>query len=405
MKQLFRWLCLLLVLMLLAGCNQPSTTPDVESTEATTDATTEETPSVPATISLWDKNGNAYTIIYSNDHAVYHEAGTNLNLHFTTKKNVSLPIYSDARSETAYEILIGTTNRAESDCTEELKENEYGVFVKGTKIVLQATTPALIHRALEDLMNELTFEKNMISLSTSTHTVGQGTLLTTLKVASYNLKNGDLAGHDFRLIAQDILDAGVDIVGLQEVDQNTTRNGKQDTLKLLAQYTGMQHYLFLPTISPYKGGEYGIAILSKYPIVSHSSIYLPKFIESDELRGALCAEIDVNGVKVNFVSTHCHWDGFDKQFAAIANMVEDKPNYVVVGDLNNSNFSLQASIFPKAHFAVYAAKPTVTTPNGSSIDNILVASNLYLHSFKVFTPGHSDHYMIYATVSVLNETK
>ena len=57
-----------------------------------------------------------------------------------------------------------------------------------------------------------------------------------LRVGTYNIQNGQNPGvaHDFSVIAQDILGAGLDIVGLQEVDKNTTRNGGQDTMAIRA---------------------------------------------------------------------------------------------------------------------------------------------------------------------------
>ena len=84
-----------------------------------------------------------------------------------------------------------------------------------------------------------------------------------LRVGTYNIQNGQNPGvaHDFSVLAQDILGAGLDIVGLQEVDKNTTRNGGQDTMAILAQETG--YYSGYSRAIDLQGGEYGTGILSK----------------------------------------------------------------------------------------------------------------------------------------------
>ena len=408
----FRWLLLPLSVLMLSACSL--TLPSDNSAEATVDmttesaeatATTDTTPSgvipVPELLKLWEKKGLKYTIIYNEQDENAKELSYLLFRKFRSLTTASLGFATDKQDFDYYEILLGNTNRPESDCSKELKENEYGVIVKGHKVVLQASDPALLLLAVDRFLETVTVENTMVTLPSTTRSIGMATAKATLKVASYNIKNGAVANHDFKLLAQDILDIGADVVGLQEVDQLTKRNGYQDTLKLLSEYTGMRYYQFLPTISPYQNGEYGIAVLSKYPIVSHSYEYLPKYASKDEQRGALCVEIDVNGTTVNFVSTHCHWDGFEEQLRTIAKMVEEKPNYIVVGDLNNSDFALHRKVFPTASIAVDSDNYLVTTPGGSSIDNMIAAQNIRFLNCKAFVPGHSDHYMIYSTIIVL----
>ena len=46
----------------------------------------------------------------------------------------------------------------------------------------------------------------------------------TLRVGTFNIQNGGGVGHDFSVLAQDILDQKLDVVGLQEVDMFTSRN-------------------------------------------------------------------------------------------------------------------------------------------------------------------------------------
>ena len=79
-----------------------------------------------------------------------------------------------------------------------------------------------------------------------------------LRVGTFNIQNGGGVGHDFSVLAQDILDQGLDIVGLQEVDQFTSRNGGKDTMKELSEATGYKYYGFTKAINLSGDFEYTI---------------------------------------------------------------------------------------------------------------------------------------------------
>lgn len=88
------------------------------------------------------------------------------------------------------------------------------------------------------------------------------------RIMSYNIH----AGHDLQRrsnlepIAALIDSLRVDVVLLQEVDRSTTRSGKVDQAKVLGERTGM-HPVFGRALY-YDGGEYGIAVLSRFPVVT-----------------------------------------------------------------------------------------------------------------------------------------
>lgn len=98
------------------------------------------------------------------------------------------------------------------------------------------------------------------------------------KVLTYNIHHANPPSRpdyiDLEAIARVIRETDVDIVGLQEVDVHTIRSGKQvNQATELARLTGMTSY-FVKGID-YQGGEYGIAILSKFPILQADSLRLP----------------------------------------------------------------------------------------------------------------------------------
>lgn len=90
-----------------------------------------------------------------------------------------------------------------------------------------------------------------------------------IKVMSYNVHHCNPPAKpgliDIAAIAAVINEAKPDLVGLQEIDVNTGRSGKTiNQAAELARLTGM-NYHFGKAID-HDGGEYGVAILSKYPI-------------------------------------------------------------------------------------------------------------------------------------------
>jgi len=117
---------------------------------------------------------------------------------------------------------------------------------------------------------------------------------TRLRVLTYNIHIG--IGMDKKLdlprIAQVINQSGADVVALQELDRGTSRTGKTDQPAQLASLTGM-HVAFAKTID-HMGGQYGIALLSRYPITDVKTSPLP-CTPGREPRAALAASINPDG--------------------------------------------------------------------------------------------------------------
>src|SRR5712664_4245268 len=88
-----------------------------------------------------------------------------------------------------------------------------------------------------------------------------------LRVMTYNIHVG--VGMDKRLDLQRIADVinqeHPDLVGLQEVDRGVKRTQGVDEIAELARMTGME-YAFAHNLD-YQGGQYGVAILSRFPIL------------------------------------------------------------------------------------------------------------------------------------------
>jgi len=220
---------------------------------------------------------------------------------------------------------------------------------------------------------------------------------TILRVGSYNIKNGSQVNHNFKLIADDIIEMNLDIVGLQEVDQLTNRNGRIDTMKNLGQFTGY-YYKFAKAIS-YQGGEYGVGILSRYPIESFEIIRL--YSGGKEQRVLSHAVININGFQVDFFNTHLSYESRDirdEQFKAVARKLADYQYFILTGDFNTSD-TAEFTVIAKSFLV--NPKKYVTFPGGKShIDNIVLSENWAVIDSGTLEKGHSDHSMLWAEIKL-----
>lgn len=92
-----------------------------------------------------------------------------------------------------------------------------------------------------------------------------------ITVAAYNIAAARVS--DLNAIATAIKSLNVDIIALSEVDNNTRRSGNVDQLEKLKKLTGM--YGAFGKAIDFEGGEYGIAVLSRYPITRQATLLLP----------------------------------------------------------------------------------------------------------------------------------
>ncbi len=129
-----------------------------------------------------------------------------------------------------------------------------------------------------------------------------------LRVLTYNIHHGEGTDgkFDYERLAGLIVGLRPDVAALQEVDRGTERAGGVDQVARLAELTGMQSVF--GRAMPYDGGEYGVAILSRFPIERFEAFPLP-FDSGQEPRVLLRARVvPDNGLPVfDFWGTHlCH---------------------------------------------------------------------------------------------------
>jgi endonuclease/exonuclease/phosphatase family metal-dependent hydrolase len=166
-------------------------------------------------------------------------------------------------------------------------------------------------------------------------------------VLVYNIHAGmDTARQDnLARVAELVRGTGADLVLLQEVDRNTQRSGPRDQPAELARLTGYS-VAFGRTIG-FQGGDYGIALLSRWPIQRDTLIPLTvtapagRSADGREQRGVLMAVVAAPGGPLAVLNTHLDASGEDVWRAQeidgvlrAARTVEANVPLIIGGDLN-----------------------------------------------------------------------
>lgn len=236
---------------------------------------------------------------------------------------------------------------------------------------------------------------------------------------------------------------GVQLVGLQEVDNNTRRN-PYDVVEEFKVDPYKDAY-FTSAI-PFSGGDYGIAIVSQFPFKSKDSTQLysdlfvgqeisdelkaaykdydPENAESEAAMTAVSAKnpveprvfqrvvVDVNGKEVAFYNTHLSWEDQSlrtQQMTALKeSMDNDSCKYVIaVGDFNADQSTEEFDLFKEDYsFANGKDGKWLDTFTGvdesmvvNSVDNIIVSKNIVIDDVKMISSTLSDHNPLMATLS------
>ena len=219
-----------------------------------------------------------------------------------------------------------------------------------------------------------------------------------LRIASYNIRNGQDVHHNMSLLAFDLRLVKADVVGLQEVDVGTARVGGRDTLAELVACTkedGLSYCRFCRAID-FAGGMYGTAILSRFPILCFEIIMLPTPAGCED-RAVGHAVLDINGTHVDFFNTHLTYESAalrKPQFDVLSALTEKSSSWILTGDFNTADLSC-FSVFRDASIANpgrYATFPA----SGEGIDNIVCSADRHITNTGTLQNHHSDHLLLWA---------
>jgi endonuclease/exonuclease/phosphatase family metal-dependent hydrolase len=152
-----------------------------------------------------------------------------------------------------------------------------------------------------------------------------------LRLMTYNIRAG--LESDLGRLADAILAERPDFVALQEVDNEADRSGNVNQSYRLGQLTGLAS-LFRSALDFSSGGSYGLALLSRYPILTSDKLELTS---SGEQRILVVVTVELEpGFPLTMAVTHLDLDAATRatQAGEIVARLASEPRVVLFGDLN-----------------------------------------------------------------------
>jgi endonuclease/exonuclease/phosphatase family metal-dependent hydrolase len=190
-----------------------------------------------------------------------------------------------------------------------------------------------------------------------------------VRIATFNILQGRSPSDDrvdVERLAAAVKDLDADVLGLQEVDRDQPRSKGADLTAVAAEAMGAVDSQFVAALAGTPGGtwmaatgeeqpgsaSYGIALLSRYPVVSWRVVRLPTpptrvpmwfkgsrrpVLVHDEPRVAVAAVIDGPFGEVTVANTHLSfipgWNAFQLR-SLVRSLVGTREPLVLIGDLN-----------------------------------------------------------------------
>ncbi len=252
---------------------------------------------------------------------------------------------------------------------------------------------------------------------------GRGTTLDTvvpsneIRIVSYNIRHGRGMDDsvDLARTARVLRALTPDIVGLQEVDVGVARSGRLNEPAVLGELLSMRHRF--GAFMQYQGGQYGLALLSRFPILAARSIELPT---GNEPRVALIADLQLPARSpgtvadtISVIVVHFDWvadDGFRyAQASRLTSSLDSLEHpYLLLGDFNDEPVSRTLSLFRSRAAEVgkeAGSRLTFSSTNPvKEIDFVFTAPALrwrHLVARSIDEPAASDHRPVLAVVSLL----
>ncbi|MGH9323580.1 MAG: endonuclease/exonuclease/phosphatase family protein [Vicinamibacteria bacterium] len=218
-----------------------------------------------------------------------------------------------------------------------------------------------------------------------------------LRVLTYNIHKC-IGGIDRRYdplrVAHVIARYEPDLVLLQEVDQHARRTNADRQVDLLGDFLGLRHRTYFPNVKVLGGGEYGNAMLSRFPLTETSNIDLT--VPPKKRRSVLHARyrVRLGGEWGNTVRTlhvynlHLGLSGIERKIQ-LRKFLESHPfvglHYqtpiIVAGDFNDVWGTLGRKLLVPAGF--HALSPPIATFPAfrpmRPLDSVYVRGNIRLH--------------------------
>ena len=214
---------------------------------------------------------------------------------------------------------------------------------------------------------------------------------------------------DYDLIVDTIKRCGADVVGLQEILDEGTDPAFVAQTKIIAERLGFYYY-FAKAIDFGENNPYGIALVSRYPIISTEVVFIPdpqvrKYDGYYETRVLLKTTIDVGG-GLNVLVSHFGLNP-DEQENAVQTVISNLPKKrcVLMGDFNMEPDNpilnpIMQRLYDTAH---NFSSPKLSFPSDTprvKIDYIFVSEDLRVCDADIPEIISSDHRPHIATIEI-----
>lgn len=242
-----------------------------------------------------------------------------------------------------------------------------------------------------------------------------------LSILSYNIQQGADEPGNMNLEGQRAVIANFDpdIIGLIESDTARIQNGNNDFIRYVSETLGYYSYYGPKTVT----GTYGIALLSRYPIMNARTFYMECV---EEQTATIWAQITIGGHTFNIFVTHLGnyrntTQGDRTQIVQQENLLSvtsGKENIILMGDFNfqpnTEQYNITLAQFYDSWEIVSNSNPAnaIVDPNmpgerkipDERIDHIFISSHLKdsVTYIRYIGGYESDHPAVYATIDLLS---
>lgn len=212
-------------------------------------------------------------------------------------------------------------------------------------------------------------------------------------------------------IATFLMECDADVVALQEADSPSPWSGGFDHLIYLAREAGFPYYVYTEHAKLWMG-NYGTALLSKWPIQSAIGLTFPSTPPTAS-KGFTLAQIqwstggaDESAILVDVVSVHLDFSRKSvrkQQIDELASVLLERQNtLVIMGDFNSEWLAekyLIESFADTSPLHVYnTSSEELNTYKDQRLDWILLTRDLGFDSYRVEAEVLSDHRAVVAAV-------
>ena len=227
--------------------------------------------------------------------------------------------------------------------------------------------------------------------------------LASFNICSAHFREGHYTEDNLNRLAEQITQSGADVVCLQEVDRGAARSDRVDMPAYLSEHTELKHHYFIK-IRDFQGGEYGTAILSRYPITDAKTLNYPVTVAT---QGTSCgyAVLDVEGMPVTVFNTHLSVENEESNTETLcclgdilATLRREEKSFLCCGDFNTSPKKVSRFI-PWVNLAHNG----LTTYADRSIDHVLYFGKITVANTRTLNTQKdkvTDHNMVLTEVTV-----